>query len=174
LIVLLILGRTPKCRASSSSGVASRLNEPLRSRDRQRIPPLPTWLVAISWKRFILLSVLLMIIAGVLSEIPPFTWTIMETAPKVSRLHTPSGDGRHHDRRARRADQAQASGRRRGRRVARRRDQARDHRWIRAERESSHVVRLGDFLPQLAFLFIVVSTAIKMLTPARYGRSQGC
>jgi len=51
-----------------------------------------TWLVAISWKRFILLSVLLLIIAGVLSEIPPFTWPIMETAPKISRLHTPSGD----------------------------------------------------------------------------------
>src|SRR5205823_615707 len=50
------------------------------------------WLVAISWKRFILLSVLLLIIAGVASEIPPFTWRIMETAPKVSTLHEPSGE----------------------------------------------------------------------------------
>src|SRR3977135_4209788 len=51
-----------------------------------------TWLVAISWKRVSALSGVLLIIAGVLSEIPPFTWPIMETAPKVSRLHTPSGD----------------------------------------------------------------------------------
>src|SRR6267378_5716074 len=51
------------------------------------------WLVAISWKRFILLSVLLMIIAGVASHIPPFTWVIMETAPKVSRLQEPSEEG---------------------------------------------------------------------------------
>src|SRR2546425_4618229 len=51
------------------------------------------WLVAISWKRFILLSVLLLIIAGVASEIPPFTWRIMETAPKASTPHEPSGEG---------------------------------------------------------------------------------
>lgn len=36
------------------------------------------WLVSISWKRFILLSVLLLIISGILGEIPPFTWTISE------------------------------------------------------------------------------------------------
>jgi signal transduction histidine kinase len=32
------------------------------------------WLVSISWKRFALLSVLLMIISGILQEIPPFNW----------------------------------------------------------------------------------------------------
>lgn len=37
------------------------------------------WLVGISWKRFFLLSVLLMILAGILSEVPPFTWKIGET-----------------------------------------------------------------------------------------------
>ena len=36
------------------------------------------WLVLISWKRFILLSILLLIISGVLKEIPPFTWTMSE------------------------------------------------------------------------------------------------
>ncbi|TMH99057.1 MAG: hypothetical protein E6H39_08435, partial [Betaproteobacteria bacterium] len=46
------------------------------------------WLVAISWKRFILLSVLLLIIAGILSELPPF----IVATPKVSRLDAPSGD----------------------------------------------------------------------------------
>ena len=37
------------------------------------------WLVGISWKRFIVLSILLMIIAGVLQNIPPFTWKVSET-----------------------------------------------------------------------------------------------
>ena len=37
------------------------------------------WLVGISWKRFIVLSILLMIIAGVLQNVPPFTWRISET-----------------------------------------------------------------------------------------------
>jgi predicted metal-dependent hydrolase len=44
-----------------------------------------SWLVSISWKRFALLSVLLMVIAGILSNIPPFTWTIsekVETRPR--------------------------------------------------------------------------------------------
>ena len=36
------------------------------------------WLVGISWKRFILLSVLLLIGAGILSELPPFSWRISE------------------------------------------------------------------------------------------------
>jgi len=37
------------------------------------------WLVGISWKRFIVLSILLMIIAGVLQNVPPFTWRVSET-----------------------------------------------------------------------------------------------
>jgi len=32
------------------------------------------WLVGISWRRFILLAVLLMIISGILQNIPPFSW----------------------------------------------------------------------------------------------------
>ncbi|RZU01206.1 histidine kinase [Rivibacter subsaxonicus] len=35
-----------------------------------------TWLVGISWWRFALLSILLLIAAGVLSNLPPFSWTI--------------------------------------------------------------------------------------------------
>jgi signal transduction histidine kinase len=56
-----------------------------RARWSERLAPLvrafhvyATWLVSISWKRFILLSILLMIIAGILKEIPPFTWTLSE------------------------------------------------------------------------------------------------
>jgi hypothetical protein len=45
------------------------------------------WLVSISWKRFLLLSLLLLIASGILQNIPPFTWTISETVetlpPKV-------------------------------------------------------------------------------------------
>lgn len=37
------------------------------------------WLVGISWKRFIVLSILLMIISGLLQELPPFTWRVSET-----------------------------------------------------------------------------------------------
>jgi signal transduction histidine kinase len=36
------------------------------------------WLVGISWKRFFLLAVLLMIGVGILHDLPPFTWTITE------------------------------------------------------------------------------------------------
>jgi hypothetical protein len=107
------------------------------------------WLVAISWKRFILLSILLLIIAGVLSELPPFTWRLIETAPDVSNLHQPSGDG---------AEAGAALGAEIKREVI---DE------IRAERESGHVVRLGDYLPNLAFLFIIVSAAIKIANAGR-------
>ena len=41
------------------------------------------WLVGISWKRFIVLSILLMIISGVLQNLPPFTWRISETVETV-------------------------------------------------------------------------------------------
>jgi signal transduction histidine kinase len=36
------------------------------------------WLASISWKRFLLLSLLLLIASGILQNIPPFTWTISE------------------------------------------------------------------------------------------------
>ncbi len=41
------------------------------------------WLVAISWKRFIVLAILLLIITSILSEIPPFNWTIRQTVTEV-------------------------------------------------------------------------------------------
>jgi Histidine kinase/Histidine kinase-, DNA gyrase B-, and HSP90-like ATPase len=37
------------------------------------------WLVTISWKRFIVLSILLLIITAMLSELPPFSWTISQS-----------------------------------------------------------------------------------------------
>ncbi|MEN9543652.1 MAG: hypothetical protein RLZZ598_485 [Pseudomonadota bacterium] len=59
-----------------------------------------SWLVGISWWRFVLLSILLLIVVGVLSNLPPFnwTWTItheMQSSPSVPAarptLPVPSG-----------------------------------------------------------------------------------
>ncbi|MDP3222380.1 MAG: histidine kinase [Rubrivivax sp.] len=36
------------------------------------------WLLSISWRRFIVLSVLLLIVVGILHDLPPFTWTVTE------------------------------------------------------------------------------------------------
>ena len=37
-----------------------------------------SWLVSISWWRFIALSLLLLVVMGVLHDLPPFTWTVTE------------------------------------------------------------------------------------------------
>lgn len=45
-----------------------------------------SWLVSISWKRFLVLSVLLLILASILQRVPPFRWVQTETiedAPAV-------------------------------------------------------------------------------------------
>src|SRR2546421_6139047 len=34
------------------------------------------WLVSITWKRFILLSLLLLIVTGIISNLPPFNWDL--------------------------------------------------------------------------------------------------
>lgn len=51
----------------------------------QRLQPLvrgfhsyATWLVGISWKRFFVLSLLLVILAAILQSMPPFSWTMRE------------------------------------------------------------------------------------------------
>ena len=48
-----------------------------------------TWLVGISWKRFFVLAVLLLLSVGILHEQPPFTWKISESVeivePKPAR-----------------------------------------------------------------------------------------
>ena len=48
------------------------------------------WLVGISWKRFIALSVLLLILANVLASLPPFSRTITEVNEGPSGVRTPS------------------------------------------------------------------------------------
>ena len=119
-----------------------------------------TWLVAISWKRFILLSVLLLIIAGVASNIPPFTWVIMETAPKVSRQEGAApGASLGDDIRREVIDEI--------------RREIVDETGVDpepadpGERKSGRSVRVGNYLPNLAFLFIIVSAAIKIAYAGR-------
>ncbi|CAD5374975.1 Histidine kinase [Rubrivivax sp. A210] len=50
------------------------------------------WLVGISWKRFIVLALALLIVMGILHDLPPFTWTIteqIENQPARSGLPPP-------------------------------------------------------------------------------------
>ncbi|HSQ72585.1 MAG TPA: hypothetical protein VLM87_09205, partial [Rubrivivax sp.] len=37
-----------------------------------------SWLVGISWRRFIVLAILLLIVVGIVHDLPPFTWTFTE------------------------------------------------------------------------------------------------
>ena len=50
------------------------------------------WLVSISWKRFMLLSLVLLIVAGILSGLPPFTWDLVEPKIVNSKHARPSRD----------------------------------------------------------------------------------
>src|SRR5713226_7741663 len=50
------------------------------------------WLVSITWKRFIVLSLLLLIVTGILTNIPPFTWVISERTVKSSKRALPNRD----------------------------------------------------------------------------------
>ncbi|MBI3157071.1 MAG: sensor histidine kinase [Burkholderiales bacterium] len=45
-----------------------------------------SWLVSISWKRFILLAILLMIVAGITSSLPPFRYSVTETVDEPIEL----------------------------------------------------------------------------------------
>ena len=47
------------------------------------------WLVSISWKKFFLLSVLLIITASVLEQVPPFSWRTTETVIDKSEIPKP-------------------------------------------------------------------------------------
>ena len=52
-----------------------------------------SWLVSISWKRFFLLSLLLLLCSAVLQSLPPFSWKVSETietrSPRVVIKPTP-------------------------------------------------------------------------------------
>jgi hypothetical protein len=49
------------------------------------------WLVSISWKRFIVLAVMLLIVVGIVHDMPPFTWTVTETIEhRANRSKSPT------------------------------------------------------------------------------------
>lgn len=52
-----------------------------------------SWLVGISWKRFIALALLLLVFVGIVHDRPPFTWTVTQevadTRPRVVRIPSP-------------------------------------------------------------------------------------
>ena len=47
-----------------------------------------SWLIGITWRRFIVLSVLLLIVTGLLQNIPPFSWTYTSTLNLPTELPT--------------------------------------------------------------------------------------
>ncbi len=169
------------------------------------------WLVSISWKRFIVLAIVLMIVAGVLSGLPPFSWTIAErTVQRQSKLNPRDVDvtmdehGIHIRRKASGSTPAreitiddegiQMRAVEEAKREAERdtkpgsslrddvqrnvvapladsirreiatniRDEIDDAITELGARDRVVRVRLGEFLPQLAFLFILLSAAIKI------------
>ncbi len=49
-----------------------------------------TWLVGISWKRFLVLSALLLVLASLLEDVPPFSWTFDEDVTHGPVIRVPS------------------------------------------------------------------------------------
>ena len=56
------------------------------------------WLVVISWKRFIALALLLLITTAILSELPPFNWTISQTVTETPVKVRVDGKGKSDSR----------------------------------------------------------------------------
>ena len=66
------------------------------------------WLVGISWRRFIVLSVLLLISVAILKTLPPFHWSVTETIEDAP-THLPRPRGGQARSRIRRDAGAQCS-----------------------------------------------------------------
>lgn len=47
------------------------------------------WLVSISWKRFAVLSVLLLVLVSIVQRLPPFSWRITEQVERSARVPAP-------------------------------------------------------------------------------------
>ncbi|MEO5695801.1 MAG: histidine kinase [Burkholderiaceae bacterium] len=61
----------------------------LRTGSVQLFHEYANWLVGISWKRFFLLAVLLMMSASILQNLPPFRWTLSEVSEDLPRHREP-------------------------------------------------------------------------------------
>ncbi len=143
------------------------------------------WLVGISWTRFALMSVLLLVLAQVLQGIPPFTWTLSETVRTIAPPEAPSppvppvppeppGRAPTPPREEGGADpKALGDGVREALDEARQAIEAAVEEGRVAKQEAldereklprTRVVRvhLGDFLDDLAFLLILTSAIVKI------------
>ncbi len=187
------------------------------------------WLVSITWKRFILLSLLLLIVTGILSNLPPFNWDLatrtthvpasrsvditvddngVRIKPRRKGSQAPEITIDEHGVRIKRAGDAASGpqeiivdehGVRRGPDTPQAQPKpptppaapsAKDEAAGVAEEITQELaqdirrevidaigemgdeervihVRLGNYLPQLAFLFILLSTAIKIAYAGR-------
>lgn len=62
------------------------------------------WLVSISWKRFFMLALLLIISMGIIHDLPPFSWTYLEavsdsdTASDADETPAPAGKASNHSK----------------------------------------------------------------------------
>jgi hypothetical protein len=149
------------------------------------------WLVSISWKRFIVLSILFMITAGVLSDLLPFSWDLVP--PKIEATGPLRGsaggvDVTVDDRGVqirRKADPASGKPAREividengvkidggkskaeiGALADEIREEVADALSVSKKMRVKHV-RLGEHLPTLAFLFVLLSAVIKVAYAGR-------
>ena len=102
------------------------------------------WLVAISWKRFLLLALLALIIAGVVSGLPPFSWRFGRDEAPVSPEQAAEESIADEVRREIAEELGAELGERRARGFS-----------------------IGDPLPELVLLLIFVSAAIKVASAGR-------
>src|SRR6266513_1747380 len=142
------------------------------------------WLVSITWKRFIVLSLLLLIVTGMLSNLPPFNWDLATRTTHVPVSRTVDITVDEHGVQMRRDPQASTpptppaapSTKHEAAGVAEEITQelAQDIRrevidaiGEMGDEERVVHVRLGNYLPQLAFLVILLSAAIKIAYAGR-------
>src|SRR6266699_3300975 len=172
------------------------------------------WLVSITWKRFIVLSLLLLFVTGILSNLPPFNWDLATRTTRVPASRNVDITVDDHGVRIkpkRKSSQApEITIDEHGVRIKREGDSASgpreiivDEHGVRMQRnpqaspqkqelaenagtlaedirrevidaiagmgdeERVVHVRLGNYLPQLAFLFILLSAAIKIAYAGR-------
>ena len=133
------------------------------------------WLVAITWKRFIVLSILMMIVAGVLSSIPPFSWDL--TTKTVRARVDPARNvdvrideqGVHIKRNAADPDEPVEVIKPEPSELASLADEIRREvaQGLRDGGDTEHTIQLGSYLPELAFLFIMLSAVMKVAYAGR-------
>ena len=141
------------------------------------------WLIGISWKRFILLALLLLVVSGLLQNIPPFSWTYTTTVrPLADQQATapdapsappappapsapsappappapPSSQAPGSSKLPSRADAGRSAA------AQAKQDAKRAVADARHATREVHVLSLGEFLPSLALLWIIASVVIKI------------